>query len=386
MLRRLYSHVRGLEPARADLALGLVVTAGALVEIALSDPHGHDKWSTAAVAIPGLVFPLAWRRRDPLLSALVFVAVAGLSTQLDTFYMSSVDVAFLALVVLLYSVGRHSDGVRFWIAAVALTVGIDAALLTYPDNEGVEDVLWTVLLFTPPILAGRTMRSRTRLQTELRERARLAEEERDVRAAEAAVRERQRIAEELQAVVANAVSAIVVQAEAIPRAYATGRGSQAAETFGAIEETGRDALAEMRRLLGVLRREDDGPELAPQPGLARLGALIGRVRGDGLEVELVIEGDERTPAPGVDLTAYRVIEDALEAAAEQGATQARVEVRYGERDLDVAVRDDRSGGASHHLAGLRDRVGLYGGHLSAGPADEGFALESRLPLEERAAV
>ena len=384
MLRRLYSHARGLEPRKADLALAVVITVGALIEIALSDPRGQDRLATALVAVPGLLFPLAWRRRDPLIAAVVFACVALLSTAFDTFYMTEVDAAFLALVVMLYSVGRYSEGPRFWVTTGVLLVGVDSALVAAPMAEGLEDVLWTLLLFTPPVLAGRTMRSRVRLQTELRERARLAEEERDVRAAEAAVQERQRIAEELQAVVANAVSAIVVQAEAVPRAYATGRSAEAAETFGAIEETGRDALGEMRRLLGVLRRQDEGPELAPQPGLARLDALIERVRRDGLDVELVVEGDERTPSPGVDLTAYRVIEDALEAAVEQGASRARVEMRFGARDLDIAVRDDRSGGASHRLPGLRDRVGLYGGHLHVGREDEGFALETRLPLEERA--
>ena len=96
-----------------------------------------------------------------------------------------------------------------------------------------------------------------------------------------------------------------------------------------------------------------------------------------------MSGDERPPLPGVDLTAYRVIQDALEAAVEQGASRAEVELHYGERDLDVAVRDDRSGGASHRLPGLRDRVGLYGGHLRAGRRDNrGFALESTLPLSE----
>jgi signal transduction histidine kinase len=183
--------------------------------------------------------------------------------------------------------------------------------------------------------------------------------------------------------VADAVSAIVVQAKTVTGSLEAGETRRAEESFAQIEATGRDALAEMRSLLGVLRHDGEGPELAPQPGLARLAALIERVREQGIEVDLSVSGDERPPLPGVDLTAYRVIQDALEAAVEQGASRAEVELHYGERDLDVAVRDDRSGGASHRLPGLRDRVGLYGGHLRAGRRDNrGFALESRLPLSE----
>jgi signal transduction histidine kinase len=243
-----------------------------------------------------------------------------------------------------------------------------------------------LLLFVPPILAGRGLRSRATLQAELREKARQAEAARDARARTAAGEERERIAAELQVAVADAVSAIVVQAETVPHSLETGETRRAEETFAAIEATGRDALAEMRRLLGVLRHDGEGPELAPQPGLARLSALVERVREQGIQVELLVSGDERPPAPGVDLTAYRVIQDALEAAVEKGATRAEVELRYGERDLEVAVRDDRTGGGSHRLPGLRDRVGLYGGHLRAGGEDErGFALESRLPLTEAGA-
>jgi signal transduction histidine kinase len=198
--------------------------------------------------------------------------------------------------------------------------------------------------------------------------------------------ERSRIASELQAVVANGVTVMVVQAEAVPRLLSAGEPKQAEEAFAAIEETGRDALAEMRRLLGVLRREGDRPELAPQPGLGRLDALVERAREGGLEVSVREEGAARPLPPGVDLTAYRIVQDALEAAAEQGASRAQVLVRFGERELDLGVRDDREGGPSSRLPGLRDRAKLYGGYVDAGPAGEWFALRARLPIEHEAAA
>jgi signal transduction histidine kinase len=176
---------------------------------------------------------------------------------------------------------------------------------------------------------------------------------------------------------------MVIQAEAVPRLLAGNDTGSAAMALAAVEETGRDALAEMRRLLGVLRRNDDGLALSPQPGLARLDALVERQRERGLEVDLRVHGAERRLSTGVDLTAYRVLEDALVAAARQRAERASVVVRYRDGDLHLEVSDDRSGGASARLPGLRDRVGLYGGHLSVGREDgTGFTLRARLPIEE----
>jgi signal transduction histidine kinase len=172
----------------------------------------------------------------------------------------------------------------------------------------------------------------------------------------------------------------------VPHLLAAGEPQHAEQAFAAIEETGRDALAEMRRLLGVLRREGDGPELAPQPGLGRLDALVEGAREGGLDVSVREEGGARPLPPGVDLTAYRIVQDALEAAAEQGASRAQVLVRFGERELVLGVRDDREGGPSSRLPGLMDRAKLYGGYLEAAPAGEWFALRARLPIEQEAAA
>jgi signal transduction histidine kinase len=162
------------------------------------------------------------------------------------------------------------------------------------------------------------------------------------------------------------------------------RPEQARTALATVETTTRAALVEMRRLLGVLRRDHDGLELAPQPGLARIEALVERIRERGLDVTLRVEGTRRGLTTGVDLTAYRVIEDALEAAAEQGAGRAEVLLRYEPDELQLQVRDDREGEGSARLPGLNDRVGLYGGHLRAERVEEGFRLRARLPLEEAA--
>jgi signal transduction histidine kinase len=245
---------------------------------------------------------------------------------------------------------------------------------------------WFLCFFGLPALVGRALRSRARLQSELREKTELIERQRADRARSAVEDERERIATELQAVVANSVTAMVVQAETVPRVLAAGEPERAERAFAAIEETGRDALVEMRRLLGVLRRDGDRPELAPQPGLGRLQALVERACEGGLDVTAREEGDSRPLAPGLDLTAYRIVQDALEAAAEKGASKAEVLVRYGERELVLGVRDDREGGASSRLPGLRDRARLYGGYLDAGPSGEWFALRARLPIEHEAAA
>jgi signal transduction histidine kinase len=378
--RRLYARVQALDPLLVDFLLAAVIVAATIAETLLREPDGSRV--TNIVGALALLFPLTWRRRDPVLATILYLAILLAEHPFDGYLFQTVEAPFVGLLVMLYSLGRHADGRRLWIG-LGISFVLMIARLLLGAEEGPGEVFWLVLVVLPPFLAGRGLRSRMALQAELRERAAEAEATRLTQAELAADEERERIAAELQVEVADAVSAIVVQAKTIRGSLEAGEPRRAEESFRQIEATGRDALAEMRRLLGVLRHDGDGPELAPQPGLARLAALVERVREQGIEVEVSVTGDERPPLAGVDLTAYRVIQDALEAAVEQGASRAEVELHYGERDLDVAVRDDRSGGASHRLPGLRDRVGLYGGHLRAGRREErGFALESTLPLSE----
>ncbi len=378
------ARLRAMDPFHKDIALAAVFVIAGVIELSLIDSHGESRGPTIAAGVIALS-SIAFRRRDALVAAGLFLVPAIGQAFADGYLTTASTTPFVAVIFLLFSIGRYAPGRRFPAAAGLLSVGMTTVIFV-EDSFQPEEIFWVVFLFGLPLLAGRALRSRALLQAELREKAERAEAEREWRAGYAVEEERQRIAGELQTLVANGLSAMVVQAETVPRAISTGDSAGAAVALTAVEETGRDALNEMRRLLGVLRRDGDGAELAPQPGLPRVLAFVDRIRERGLPVEVTIEGrDESKPrrlSAGVDLTAYRVVEDALEAALENGASEAQLRVRYTPDELRLQISDDREGGASDRLPGLRDRVGLYGGHLSAGRLDEGgFRLRARLPIE-----
>jgi signal transduction histidine kinase len=376
------ARIRAVDPFKVDIAVAAVFVVGSVIELSQLASHGHNRPITiaaGAIATSGLAF----RRRDPLLAAAIFVIPSLTQAFLDGFMTSDSTVPFVAVILLFYSLGRYAPPKRLPAATAILAIGM-VATLAIEGGFAMEDTFWALFLFGLPTLAGRALRSRVLLQAELREKAERAELERAQRARGAVEDERGRIAAELQTLVVNGLSAMVVQAETVPRTIESGDFVRASTALAAVEDTGRDALIEMRRLLGVLRHDDDGLELAPQPGLARVEALVERIREGGVDVKLRVEGSRRPLTTGVDLTAYRVIEDALRAAADQGAGCAEVLLRYQADELQLQVRDDRTGEASARLPGLSDRVSLYGGHLRAERADDGFRLRANLPLEEAA--
>ena len=379
-LESVRARIRAVDPFKVDVAIaGLFVIASA-IELSLLDSEGHSRPVTIAAGVIASA-GLAFRRRDPLLAGAIYSVPALIQAFLDGFLTSDSTAPFVAVILLFYSIGRYAAPNRFPAAAALLTVGIMGTLLVEGGLEP-EDSFWAFFLFGLPTLAGRALRSRVLLQAELREKAERAELERAERARDAVEDERARIAAELQALVANGLSAMVVQAGTVPRTVDSGDLVRAGAALSAIEETGRDALTEMRRLLGVLRRDGDGLALAPQPGLPRVLALVERIREGGLPVELSVSGDRRRLPPGIDLTGYRVLEDALETASEQGATAAEVLVHFTAGELRLQVTDDRHGDLSDRLPGLRERVRLYGGHLRAERAEEGsFRLRTNLPIE-----
>jgi signal transduction histidine kinase len=232
------------------------------------------------------------------------------------------------------------------------------------------------------MLAGRVVRSRAELNRLLRARAETSRARRARAAADAVAEERARIAAELHDVVAHALSAMVIQAGAARRGVRDDPG-RARGAFEAVEGTGREALAEIRRLLGVLRRGDEDLALAPQPSLEHLSALVSRARAAGLAVDVRDERPDRAAAPlaaGVDLTAYRVLQAALGSATNGGgARSANVRIRYAGDMVLLEVRDDGAG-LRRDLRGVRERVSLYGGELHAGPSRGGHALVARLPV------
>jgi signal transduction histidine kinase len=233
------------------------------------------------------------------------------------------------------------------------------------------------------------MRQRRAKEELLEERAAALEREREEKARTAVAEERARIGRELHDVVAHAVSVIVVQARGGRRALQEDV-EQARQAFDSIETTGGQALTEMRRLLGRLRDKEEQLALEPRPGLAHLGALVEQVREAGLPVELVTEGPPVELPPGVDLSAYRIVQEGLTNALKHaGPARARVVVRYDDGELELEISDDgkgvgrgvRDAGGGQGLIGIRERVAVYGGELEAGRQPEGgYLLRARLPV------
>jgi signal transduction histidine kinase len=231
------------------------------------------------------------------------------------------------------------------------------------------------------------LRERSQRAGELEHRATRLVHEQEERAAAAVSEERARIARELHDVVAHSVSVIAVQTGSMRRRLRHERPAEARE-LSAMEQTARQARAEMRRMLGLLRSDYEAGELAPQPGLGEVGRLVEQTREAGLAVELRVAGAERPLPPGVDLAAYRIVQEALTNVLKHaGPARASVGVDFGDRELGLEISDDGRGapaeanGAGHGLVGMRERVLLYGGTLETGPGgDGGFVVRARLPI------
>ena len=296
--------------------------------------------------------------------------------------------ALAVIILALYATPRR--------AAVGLVYAIGCAYLQiafamhYGESYGGTDFGFIAVLLLAPWLVGKAMRGRVADMSLLKVRAEKAEREREQRAQEAAREERARIARELHDVIAHSVSVMVVQAGAAEEVLRQAP-DRALEPIRAVQETGRQALAEMARLLGMLRRDGEELGLAPQPGLDDLETLIEQTRRAGLPVELRVEGTPRPVPLGADLSAYRIVQEALTNARKHaGEASAAVTVRYGPEALEVEIVDDGSGsgngdGGGHGLVGMRERVALFGGEFQAGPQPAGgFRVHARLPLAEPA--
>ena len=249
---------------------------------------------------------------------------------------------------------------------------------TWPGSRIVFAVAWVV---------GFGLGQKFREGDEARERAERAEREREEQARLAVAEERARIARELHDVVGHSVSVMTVQA-AGARSLLDPDQEREREALMVVEQTGREALAEMRRLVGVLRRPEEAPALAPQPSLGHVDRLVEQAREAGLPVELRVEGDPVELSAGLDLTAYRLVQEGLTNAVKHArANHADVLVRYDDGHVELTVTDDGTGdgggeSGGHGLVGMRERVSVYGGELEAGPRPGGgYRLRARLPIE-----
>jgi signal transduction histidine kinase len=365
---------------RSDIVLALVVAALAAAEVRFN--HGvHPKWAGIATELPSAL-ALTLRRRIPILAA----ALVAIGMALEPVLGVPIDqpvVPLLSLVIAFYSLGAYEPLRR---SVVGFVVLVPAGVIASWQQSGGTSVKLGNLAFGLVIAAGAyaagvVVRARTReAQVEARRAERL-EAERAVVVAE----ERARIARELHDVIAHSVSVMVVQAGAAEEVLRSSP-ERAVAPIRAVQETGRQALAEMSRLVGLLREDHAELGLAPQPGLSELEVLVEQVREAGLPVDLSVEGSPRPVPLGVDLSAYRVVQEALTNALKHaGEAHAAVCVRYRPDALELEVSDDGGGTGSGHvgghgLIGMGKRIAVFGGEFEAGPrADGGFRVRAVLP-------
>jgi signal transduction histidine kinase len=369
-------------PRWADPAIAAAVTVLALVELAsAADPTPAWQYPVV-VAMTGA---LAWRRRAPI-TVLAVILGALLVQQAAGVDPDGIYVAF-ALYPAFYSVGAHRP-------LRPATAGMLAGLVMLASGALLEDVPLGDYVFIAAIGlalwgAGATIRARVAAAVEAQTRARLAEERQERTAAAAVAAERGRIARELHDVVAHSVSVMVMQAGALRRMLPADQPTAVgvAET---VERTGREALVELRRMLGLLRDDADRVPLAPQPGLARIPDLVESTEAAGVPVTLTMEAPPTVLSPGVDLCAYRIVQESLTNVIKHaGPASVRIAVGFPAGSVTLEVVDDGRGGPpaddhGHGLLGMQERVAVFGGRLAVGPEPSGgFAVRATLPLEPR---
>lgn len=381
----LYAWLRQ-HPKLVDGALAAVL---ALLGIAPAVATGRYLAVPAALA---LTVPVTFRRAHPT-GAFATAVVAGAMVVLADVRPSPSD---LAVVVLLYTLAAYRlPKVSVWGLAICLAGSSVAVARWMPSPLSLLDsVAVGAIMFAGPALIawvlGDSMRHRRAYYLNLEERAALLERDRDARAQIAAAAERARIARELHDVVAHHVSVMVVQADGASYTLAADP-DRAALALAAISRTGRTALADMRRLLGVLRHGPDpaAPERNPLPGISQLGELLEQTRQSGLAVSFTVAGVPRPLPSGAELAAYRIVQESLTNTRKHAGpgASAEVDLRYLEDELVLTVADDGRGaaaasdGAGHGLAGMRERVAVYSGSVTAGPrGGGGFEVTARLPL------
>ena len=400
-----------IHPLVLDIGLAAVITLMGLAA-ALPRPAASEGSSTLALVVHWTpvallvvsTLSLALRRFLPLTVMVVTAAALAASQVAD-----DSAAGWLAVFIGAFSAGlRETDRRRTIIAFAILGLIILGLWLTNWGGVASDPFFPVMYLLVIGVWwTGDVLRSRERQALAAQERATRLELEREHEAERAASEERGRIARELHDVIAHSLSVMVIQASAARR-MVDQDPSAVHGSLDAIEQTGRTAMVEMRRLLGVVRREDPSTSapMAPQPSLESLGTLIDDMRGAGLEVDVRIEGERRPLAPGVDVSAYRIVQEALTNALRHAkASRTEVVLRYLPRTLEVTVVDDGSGAAGaghdtaagshgpggrrdeadepgHGLLGMRERVALLNGDLEAGPRPEGgFAVRARLPID-----
>ncbi|MFJ7413524.1 sensor histidine kinase [Streptomyces sp. NPDC098077] len=397
-MQRLYDFIRR-HPTGVDVfwAVFLLGLSGMSMVSGMYDT-GREEIVAVPVAL-GLSTVVALRRKAPEKMLLLAILVGVVQLVFDV----RPGIADFAMLVITYTVATVGER---WASRLALVCSLGAAALSQlrweaePGGSWPQVVFVTIIMTVPFVLAwvlGDSLRTRRAYFDQLEERAARLEREREAQSKVAVAAERARIARELHDVVAHNVSVMVVQADgaAYVMDAAPDQAKQALET---ISSTGRQALAEMRRLLGVLRTGDapESGEYVPQPDVEQIEDLVAQVRQTGLAVDFKVEGTPRPLPSGVELTAYRVVQEALTNTRKHGGPDAGASVRlvYFDDGLGLLIEDDGRGaahelyedggadGAGHGMIGMRERVGMVGGTLDAGPRPGGgFRISALLPLK-----
>ena len=374
MIRRL----RRLDRRWLDRAIAAVFLVAGVVEMVVR--VGSPGPLSIAFAVIGYS-TLLWRRSRPVVAGAVMFSM-WIAFNLFGDDVKSLQLPLMAALFAGYAMGAYTDGREARIAPLVILAGVTGVTATW-EEQVFTDYIFPTAFVLIAWLAGRGVRTRTRLTEELHEAAVQAQEAHEEEVVRAAADERRRIAREMHDVVAHSVSVMVVQAGGARRILDRDP-ARAIDAATHIEEVGRAAMAEMRRLLGVLHHSD---ERAPQPGMARLGALVERTRSAGLPVSLKVEGEPRSLPAGMDLAAYRVVQEALTNAIKHaGAAPTEVTVRWEPEHLELEIVDSGAPAANgkaagHGLVGMEERVRLYDGELRAGRREGGgFEVVARLPL------
>jgi len=375
--------VRALVDRHGDALLATALTLVTQLEVwTIKGSYLEAPRLPIAVTTLVMTSAIAWRRRAPLaMAAAISCAVVAQTILARTPHPTSAPL--LVWMVAAYSVAVHAPRRDGRIGGAMLIAAVDVWAVL--DSGGSEWVFLTAILAGFWIVGG-VVRSRNLLASELVERTRELEHEREERERLVVAEERTRIARELHDIVAHTLGVIVMRAGA-ERLHLT-KGSPQHEAFASIETTGREALEEMGRLLGMLRSDDDPGARAPQPGLYRLDALLRSIRETGTAVELVVDGQPRPLSAAVDVSAYRIVQEALtNTVRHSGSDRARIRLSWLATALEIEVADEGDGSftvapeAGHGLLGIRERVALFGGTLVTGHSDlGGFLLRASLPI------
>ncbi len=381
--------VSGLMERRSERVQDLFVVGTLLVmgllEAFIAPPAISTRWLQALLAVVYCV-ALLWRRRWPVPVLAVVIAIGPVLSEvhLQGGIISYVFAALLAS----YTVGRRLDPPATWWGPV-LTVGFPWTVFAATRGQ-LSDFVFVALLYGGAWAVGHALRQRELRIAELSDEAERLRQDQAEQAARAVAQERVRIARELHDIVSHSISVITIQTQAVRRRLPASNEREIAD-LRAVEATARQAMSEMRRLLGVLRAGPDRAlDLAPQPGLAQLPQLLSETQSAGVPVEVQVVG-EPTPLPaGLDVMAYRIVQEALTNVRRHAqAATAVVTIRHTGQGIEIEVDDDgppvipTQNQSGHGLTGMRERVNLYGGTLEVGPrAAGGYHVRATLPIRQ----